>query len=144
MAKEIWQLSPRTGTHLQHALAAISNLSVPSVMDTEDGWFDRSVMNLSESPFFGEDRTVSVREFGEMWCEMFGLFKSAQPVNPVEGAIEEESEISCLEVNNDPFVRMIFCIHGLVEVNESRPWNAIRLHKDFFMRHFVELEYEEV
>lgn len=140
-------LQPRYGTHLNHALAAISNMSISGVKEAADGWFDNSEVVTSDHRWFEDDprKKVTVREFGRMWCDLFGLDPDEQPVNLIEDAIEIERNrrISCLEVVLDPFVQMIFCIYGEATPRENRSWDTLGLNSVFVRRHFVEVGSED-
>lgn len=132
-------LQPKTGTHHRHAMAALKR------KELFDSGVGVGVCVTSDWRCFEEhpEKTVPVPRFAEMWCEMFGLDSDAQPNDLIEGANLNGSGYACIEVHQDPFVQMLYCIHNVCQPGAEGEWMDLRLNGVYMRRHFVEVESED-
>lgn len=130
---------PKNGTCHRHAMAALTRKELFEEAVTRGECATMDWKCFEEEP----EKMVSVPRFAAMWCEMFGLDLDGQPANLIEGAVETESGISCIECNEDPFVQMLYCIYHTMQPQTGLRWDEIALCGDLMRRHFIELEVEE-
>jgi len=123
-------LQPKTGTHVEHAMAALDGVSIPELMDS-----GRDVPHPDGGPCLHGPALK--------WCKELELDPDSQPDDLIEGANEVGGGFACIEVKQDPFVQMLYCIYGVCKIGAEGEWMDMRLDGVRMMRHFVEIESEE-
>jgi len=123
-------LQPKTGTHVEHTMAALDGVSIPELRDG-----GRDLPHPDGSPCLHSPALK--------WCKDFGLDPDSQPDGLIEGACQDDQGYSCIEFNTVGFPRMIAEIYGIAKHQRYDLWDSMKLPADKMERHFLLLESDE-